>query len=268
MATVSIYGAGHLTESLLAGLAQVTTVPIPIFNRTQSKLDRLTEAYPHLARVDEPKELARERSFILLIIPAAAVLNLDEGLVQAVRATGSTLVSCAGGLWLGKLEEKYPGIKAIRALPNINWRICQGVTPLKGNGLVSEEEIEELGEFLGLVSAVEVLEREEDFAHLGILTSCGPGLIPEIAQQICVAFGVTDRQGQNAFYQTMRSTLDYMIQSQKSPKEMIQEVATSKGGLTRAGVTALAELLPAPLTAVYDRMAQRDQQRKRELAKL
>lgn len=268
MAAISIYGAGHLAESLLEGLAQATTAPISIFNRTLSKLDHLGEVYPHLVRVARPGELARDRSFILLIIPAVAILDLDEQLVQAVRMTGSVLVSCAGGLWLGKLEEKYPGIKAIRALPNINWRIRQGATPLKGNALVSEQEIQELAQFFSLVSTVQVLEREEDFAHLGILTSCGPGLIPEIVRQVCAAFGVTDQKERVLFYRTVRGTMDYMIQDDKSPEEVIREVATSKGGLTRVGVTALAELLPDPLAALYGCMAHRGQQRRKELAKL
>ncbi|MFM2303288.1 MAG: pyrroline-5-carboxylate reductase [Cyanobacteriota bacterium] len=267
MSDISIYGAGHLTKSLLVGLIQVNSISIKIFNRTPSKLDLLSLSYPYLIPAYESQQIAQTKSFILSIIPAVAVLNLDNALIEKIEETESILVSCVNGLSIEKLEEKYPSIKIIRVLPNTNWCIRQGITLIKANSLVSEQELEEISTFFGQLSLVHMLKNEEDFDRLGILTSCMPGLFSEIAHQLWIEFDISAQQEQQLIYQAIKNTIEYLIQSEKSPKEVIEEVA-NKGGLTEVGVSALTAELPLMFSTVYARMQQKIQQRRKEFAEL
>ena len=60
MINISIYGAGHLTKSLLTGLGRVSATEISIFNRTGSKITDLNSIYSNLEKKDGLYELIKE----------------------------------------------------------------------------------------------------------------------------------------------------------------------------------------------------------------
>ncbi|MBN1314448.1 MAG: NAD(P)-binding domain-containing protein [Anaerolineales bacterium] len=265
MSSISIVGAGHLTVSLLEGLACVSKIPIMIFNRTPERLKGLLNCYPNLIPVDDIADLAAPSAFILMIIPAEAIIELAPRFIENVRRNGSILVSCSVVLTHQMLNERFPGVKIVRIFPNINWRIGQGVTPIIGNELVDRSDLEELARLLGSVSMVHIMDDEETFDRLGMLCSCGPGLVSEIVKHLCAAFGIDDRQEKKLVYQMVRGAMGTLIHSGKTPDEMLSEIATSKKSLTREGVESLAELLPANLVTVFNRMSDKAKQNRAAL---
>lgn len=261
MSSLSILGAGHLAQSLLEGLAQVTEMPVRIFNRTPARVEGLLEIYPHLIPVEDLTELPTQSAFILLIVPADAIMALDPRFIRTVKQCGAVLVSCSVVPTLMMLEEKYPGVKIVRAFPNVNWRIRQGVTPIIGNALVAENEMEELASLLEGVSSVHRMDCEEAFDRLGMLCSCGPGLMGEIVRQMCEAFGIVSSDEVVLVYRMVCGSMDSLISS-KAPGDLLAKVATSKWSLTRAGVESLAVYMPETMTVTFERMADLLKQRR------
>jgi pyrroline-5-carboxylate reductase len=267
MHALSIYGAGHLTESLLAGLAQVTDVPIRLFNRTPEKRDRLRDVYPRLVLADRLADLVAARSFVFVIIPSAAILDLPDELIQGLAASDSALVSCAYDLSLSRLAGIYPGVKLLRALPNINWRIRLGVTLVQRGTHINDLEWEEFTRLLAPISELSHVEDDAHFQDLGMLTSCAGGMIAAIVRAICPAFGVTDPREQRLCYQSLYGSLQYLLASGKSPEEIIREVA-NPGGLTEVGVASLAETLPPAFGAAVRGMGERREARREKLVQV
>jgi len=261
---VGIYGAGHLTEALLEGLAHFANGPVRVFNRTPARIERLRALYPRLIAVSEPQELASGGGLVFAIVPPAAVLELDASLVARVRSTGAVLVSCANGLTLKQLEQKYLGLPLIRALPNINWCIGRGVTLIQRGRYASADHIAMLRGYIRSISVVYEVSDDESFERLGLLASCGPGLIAEVVKEFCSAFGVSDPREQGLFLQTVSDTVAHMVDKDKSAHVVVTEVA-NPGGLTEVGVNALAETLPQTLSKLRDRMAEYSARRREAL---
>lgn len=261
---VGILGAGRLTEALLEGMVRSTNRPVHICNRTPARIERLRRLYPLLVPVSEPHELAASDALVFLIVPPHAVLKVSASLVARAQETGTVLVSCANGLALKQLEQTYPGLPLIRALPNINWCIGRGVTLIQRGGHASDHHVARLRDCLGTISLVHEVNEDEAFERLGPLTSCGPGLVAEVLHQFCAAFHLADPREQALFLQTVSGTVSHMLDTGKSAGAVVGEVA-NPGGLTEVGVNALARTLPPALVALRDCMIERSLARREAL---
>jgi pyrroline-5-carboxylate reductase len=244
MRQISIYGAGHLTKSLLTGFRQ--TFPgksIKVYNRTADKVIELQTYNPEISRVDSYTDLCSKSSFVFLIIPASGIIALDNDFISALLKSNSVIVSCANSVSIDKLNEVFPNTKVVRLLPNINWQIKQGLTIYQTNLNVSTNDLTELLYILSPITKLIEAKSDLDFDMLGKLTSCGPGLFTKIIDQLLISFDISDNKQKQAVYQALISTMNYLIDSEKSPDKIISEVA-NKGGLTESGIIAAEKVLP------------------------
>ena len=176
---IAIFGAGHLTRSLLIGLAKSMSDPIPIrlFNRNRAKAGSLRAIYPQLHMVDTPQALIDGQTAVFLIIPPKAILQLPQRFWETFTRTDSMVVSCANGLSIKDIETVCGSLKIVRFLPNILWQIVQGITLFQCNAMITDHEKEALLTPIRRISRLHELQQEDDFDRLGMLTSCGPGLM-------------------------------------------------------------------------------------------
>lgn len=238
MRQISIYGAGHLTKSLIVGLSQtLVDRPIRIYNRTSDKVSELRDNYSTIIQVNNVVELANDSSFVFLIIPPSAIVELDTKFTDLILKSNSILVSCANYLSIDNLDKYFPQKKIIRLLPNINWQILQGTTIYTANSNVTKDDLSELFDILKPITRLYKANSDSDFDTMGKLTSCGPGLFSKFIDQITNSFGISSEEQKQAIYQTLAGTMNYLIDSKKPPIEVISEVA-NKGGLTESGIIA------------------------------
>jgi len=244
MRQISIYGAGHLTQSLLIGLRQ--SYPdrlIKVYNRTANKVEELRAIHPLVSSANESKDLCSNSSFVFLIIPPTVIIDLDADFVSAFSKSDSIFVSCANNVSIDLLSKVYPTTKIVRLLPNINWQINQGTTIYQANSNVSTNDLTELLDLLSPITTLVEANSDLDFDKLGKLTSCGPGLFSKIVDQLFISFDITDNKQKQAVFHTFKNTMSYLMDSDKSPDKVISEVA-NKGGLTESGIVAADETLP------------------------
>jgi pyrroline-5-carboxylate reductase len=261
MINISIYGAGHLTKSLLTGLGRVSDTKISIFNRTESKIYDLNSIYCNLEKKDSLYELIKERTILFCIVPVDAIINLDLNVIEKLKQTNSILVSCANGLSLEMLNDKFSGLKIIRLLPNVNWQICEGVSLFDCNDKVTEGELNDFYEFLSPVTKLYRVTNDMVFEKIGTLTTCSPGLFCTIIDYFNEYFNVESLNEKEIFYESLRGTIDYILHSRKDPKTISCEVA-NKGGLTEVGIKAIQQQFPLCIELVSTSMKNKVEERK------
>ena len=244
MRQISIYGAGHLTKSLVTGLRQIfPDKSIKVYNRTADKVVELQTYNPKINRVDNYTDLCRDSSFVFLIIPTSGIFALETDFVSSLLKSDSVIVSCANSMTIDKLTEVFPKTKIVRLLPNINWQIKQGTTIFQTNSTVSTTDLTELTDILTPITKLIEAKSDHEFDMLGKLTSCGPGLFTKIVEQLLTSFDISDDIQKQAVYHTLISTINYLIDSKKPADKIISEVA-NKGGLTESGIIAAEKVLP------------------------
>ena len=265
MRQISIYGAGHLTKSLLTGLRQVfPNKSIKVYNRTADNSVKLQSYNPRVISVEHYIDLCSESSFVFIIIPASGILALEADFVSALVKSNSVIVSCVNSLSIDKLTEVFPNTKIVRLLPNINWQIKQGTTIYQTNLNVITSDLNELTDILAPITKMIEVKSDYDFDMLGKLTSCGPGLFTKIVDQLFISFDISDNMQKQAVYHTLISTMNYLIDSEKSPDKIISEVS-NKGGLTESGIIAAKKVLPDSFDFISKSMNRKILERKLKL---
>ena len=261
---IAIYGAGHLTKSLLKGLSLYTKQHINIFNRTFEKVLPLKQYYKYINPVSDINSFVESKSFVFIIISPAGILNPEEAFKKQLRDTNSILVSCGYFNTIDMLNKAYPDTKIIRLSPNINWQIAHGVTIYTHNEMVDESEMNEFIKFISPITTMVKAKKEDDFDNLGKITSCGPALYMNIIENLCDSFGIKDPVYRDAVYRTISGVFEYASQTGISPTEIISEVA-NKGGITESGITAINNYLPPAFADVKDKMVTRTEMVKKNL---
>ncbi len=267
MIDISIIGAGHLTKSLLIGLSKIIDKPIWIYNRTQSNIYHLSQYYNNLIVLNNLDELTVVTSYIFVIIPPKAIIDFGKEFVNKINNINSIIVSCANGLGINTLDNLFPKSKVIRILPNINWQIGQGMTIYSHNKNISKIELDSFISFLSPITKFIKIDTDEEFDNLGKLTSCGPGLITKIIEQLLQSFNIMDLEQRKAVYRTIQSTIDYLLKIDTRPEQIINEVS-NKGGLTEVGIQASEQLLSDSFLRISDSMNNKIIERKKRINEL
>jgi len=263
--SVGIYGAGHLCESFLVGLRQTTVQPVAIYNRTPDRIDLLRTRFRSLLPAKTLPELVARGGLVFLFVPANAVLGMADEVLDLARSHRTTFVSCVNGLSLSQIEDRYPKIQIIKAVPNVLWQLLQGITLVKVGRNVSSIHAEVFRKLVGRLSVLHDVDSEETFDRLSLFTSCGPGLFAELISQLFVGFAASTDTERALLLQSITSTGLYIARSKCSPESVVHEVARP-GGLTEVGADALRKSLPTAIAYVRACMAEKVTARRDEFA--
>ncbi len=250
---IAIFGAGHLTRSLLVGLAKSMSDPIRLFNRNRAKAGSLRAIYPKLHIVDTPHALIDGQTAVFLIIPPKAILQLPQRFWEIFTHTDSMVVSCANGLSIKDIETVCGSLKIVRFLPNILWQIAQGMTLFQCNAMITDNEKEALLTPIRRISRLQEIQQEDDFDRLGTLTSCGPGLMSALMVKLFRGFHLQTPSELDNVRDMFLATLTYQKLTNHSFDAIVKEVA-NPGGLTGHGVQGIYETFPAAFKDVVQRM--------------
>jgi pyrroline-5-carboxylate reductase len=266
MNNISIIGAGHLTESLLDGISRIHPIPVFIYNRTENKLKIWKNKYPFIIPISSIQHTVTNSNFIFVMTNAEHLFEITDELRESLQKNNAILVSCIATLSLSQIENKLPGCRVVRLLPNVNWSSRNGVTLYKCNELVSTNEKDELLQFLSVLSLCHEITDENDFERLTKITSCGPGLYGQIMHELCRVFDIRNNDELGLFYSSFAGTLETCMNRKIAPIEIKNEVAT-KGGITEAGASILESNLHEIFSKTKDVMENRIQERREKYRK-
>ncbi|MER3455335.1 MAG: pyrroline-5-carboxylate reductase [candidate division GAL15 bacterium] len=264
-ATVGFVGAGNMAEALLSGMRAAGWPADRIWatNRSnRARLDWLRARYG-VRTTHSKDELCGASQVLVLAVKPKDVPEATEQLRPHVRP-GHRLVSVVAGLTLHSLERAFPGIPAVRAMPNTPSAVREGVTAFSLGRWAREEDARLARQMFGSVGAV-VEVPEERLDLVTGLSGSGPAYVFFVVESLIeagVRAGLPPQVARDLVVQTVFGAARMLRDTGEDPAELRRRV-TSPGGTTIAGLGVLEEhgVRGALVEAV-----QRAAQRARELA--
>lgn len=242
-----IIGYGHMGGMLVNGFLSSGALDIDevvVTSRSQESRDACAATWPGIGIAATNAELARRcRTIVLAVRPQ----EMREVLYEIVPAMDGSehIVSLAAGISLAEIEGLFAG-PATRVVPTITSTVGRGTTLVchgRRVGMQDASRVERLFSSIGNVMPV----GEEELPAATILSSCGPGLlaaiIEELAGATARASGLTPDQAFRLATETGGATTAYLRETGEAPGDLVGRVATA-GGVTEAGVKELRERLP------------------------
>ncbi|MDN7013706.1 pyrroline-5-carboxylate reductase [Methanoculleus sp. FWC-SCC3] len=247
MNCIGVIGYGHMGSMLVNGFLSSGVLGVDevvVTSRSQESRDACAAAWPGIGIARANREIARRcRTVILAVRPQETTEVLRE-IVPGMDGD-EHVVSLAAGVGLTELEGLFSG-SVTRAIPTITSTIGQGTTLVchgRQVGMHDALRVEGLFSSIGNVMLVE----EDELPAATILSSCGPGLlaavIEELAGATARASGLAPDRALCLATETAAATAAYLRETGETPGDLVGRVATG-GGVTEAGVKGLRERLP------------------------
>jgi pyrroline-5-carboxylate reductase len=228
---VGLIGAGNMARALARGWGE----PVLCSDAGSGRARQLADELGGEA-VASNLDVARRADLVILCHKPAQLEAVAAEIASHTKAVGSVL----GGVRLSALAESYPGVPAIRLMPNTPVEVRRGVTCYCAGSEVEpalEEQVVERFDRLGTTMAV----REDLLDAITALTGVGPAywaLLVEAQVDAAVRYGVTPALGLRLATETMAGTAALLAQREHDPLAVRREV-TSPGGVTARGLAAL-----------------------------
>lgn len=181
-----------------------------------------------------------------LVVLAVKPINIAAVLIEArpaIEAKSPLVVSIAAGIGLPSLSNLLgPNVPLVRAMPNLNVKVGEGMTAIAGHQTASQEQVRQVVSLFDAVGQTLVVE-ERLFPALGAIAGCSPAwiflLIDALARGALTA-GLPKAVGLEAATQAVLGSAKLLASTDQHPGALIDQVA-SPGGTTVAGLNALDE---------------------------
>jgi pyrroline-5-carboxylate reductase len=181
-------------------------------------------------------ELPERSDVIVLAVKPAAL----DAVAAELNGEAPALISVLAGVSGSHLEQAFPGVPAVVAMPNLAVEVRRGVTcyvrPTGGDSGRGEELVELLGQ-LGTVVPVEAAQIEV----AGAIMSCSPAYIALVSEALATAGeaeGLDAALSHQLVVDTLAGTAELL--RTRDPAAVRHAVA-SPGGATEAGLDVLAK---------------------------
>jgi pyrroline-5-carboxylate reductase len=233
----AIQGAGHLATALIEGFSRAHTGPISLYNRTPARARALAERFPTLKVFERGQAFDAEPCPPLLVIPATAILHLEAARIERLRESGRVLVTCANGLPLSRLKQTVPGVPWVKAIPSIAAAVGKSVT-LMADGTPEVERI------FASVGTVVRIESDDEIDRLSVLTSCLPGILAAMLDELAHTYSLDERQTRDLLLESALGSILVAKEQETTLANLVTSVA-NPGGLTEAGVSVIRRNAPS-----------------------
>lgn len=233
---IGFIGLGNMGSALAKAVSQQADVQLLLSDHSQAKA---AEAQAQLGgQLATNGEIAEQAEVIFLAVKPQHLTALLSGLQEEISENPSAVwISMAAGVTLDSLSAYLPADNLIRIMPNTPVAIGQGMTSYSLTNQQLAPLLEQILEKSGKVQ--EVPESLIDAATA--IAGCGPAFVYQMIEALTdagVENGLTAQDAKLMAAQTLAGTAQMVLQSDKHPAQLRQEV-TSPGGSTIAGIVAL-----------------------------
>ena len=260
MDSLGVIGYGEMGSMLVRGFLSSGALRVDdvmVSSGSQRSLDACAAAWPGIGIAPMNTDLARRcRTIIIAVRPQEVMDVLHE--IAPVMEGDVHIVSLAAGVSLANLKTAFTG-QITRVIPTITSSVGQGTTLIchgRRVGADAARRVERLFSSIGDLMLVE----EDDLPVATLLSSCGPGLLAAIIEELAGAAvragGLPPDRALSLATGMVTATAAYIRETGETPPDLIRHVATG-GGITGVGVQQLRERLPAVLDAAFAAMLER-----------
>ncbi|ALV22488.1 MAG: pyrroline-5-carboxylate reductase [Carnobacterium sp.] len=244
---VGFIGIGNMASAIIKGMIQqghTKSEDIYVTNRTSDKLAAFT-AETHTIACASNEELIKSVDVVVLATKPTTLPAILPALSSTIQQHDPLIVSIAAGTTLEQLanllgeKSKNP---IIRAMPNLNSMIGEGMTAVCGNAAASAEQVTFiLDMFKAIGEAVEL--EEKDFSTFTAIAGSSPAyafLFIDSLARGAVKNGMPKDLATKIAAQAVLGSAKMILESDQSPWNLIDQVC-SPGGTTVAGIVALED---------------------------
>jgi len=264
MATVAIFGAGVMGETLLSGLLRAgrPADDLVITERREDRAAELTEKYG-VRVLDNADAAALADTLVLVVKPQDMGGLLAE--ISAHVVQGNLVVSLAAGITTSYLESRLPeGRAVVRVMPNTPALVDQGMAAISAGAHCDASHLAEAQALLAATGqVVEVPEKLQD--AVTAISGSGPAYIFYVVEAMIeagVVLGMPRSTATQLVVQTLFGAATMIKETGQHPT-VLREQVTSPGGTTAA---ALRELDDHKVRAAFITAMEAAANRSRELA--
>jgi pyrroline-5-carboxylate reductase len=186
------------------------------------------------AAVSELAELPSRSDVIVLAVKPAAL----DAVAGELDGEAPPLISVLAGVSVSRLEQAFPGVPAVVAMPNVPVEVRRGVicfVPPQER----RHELDPLLDLLGMLGAM-VPVAENQIEAAGAVMSCSPAYIALVSEALAAA-GRDEGLDAELSHQLVVDALAGTAELLRSrDPAAIRHAVASPGGATEAGLDALA----------------------------
>ncbi|WP_226963486.1 pyrroline-5-carboxylate reductase [Nostocoides sp. F2B08] len=240
-ATVAIFGAGVMGETLLSGLLRAgrRAEDLVITERRPERIDELRDRYPGV-RILDNVDAAELAEVLVLVVKPQDMAGLLLEISEHVRP-GNLVVSLAAGITTQFLESHLPnGSSVVRVMPNTPALVDQGMAALSSGGHCTAEHMAEAMELLQSCGrAIEVPEKYQD--AVTAISGSGPAYVFYVVEAMIeagVVLGLPRATATELVVQTLFGAATMIKETGQHPT-VLREQVTSPGGTTAAALRQL-----------------------------
>lgn len=239
---IGIIGAGTMGEALIHGMVSYQLCmpkDLLVSDPIEKRRTLLTERYGVHASPDN-RRIAQTCTVILLAVKPQ---NMTEALEEIAAFTNrkTLVISVAAGITTAFVEEKLkPGVRVVRAMPNMPAQVGEGATALAGGLRATAADlslVRHIFEAVGIVVDV----KEELLDAVTGLSGSGPAyafVIIEALADAGVMMGLSRDVSLQLASQTLLGSARLCLAGNRHPAEL-KAAVTSPGGTSMAGLKVL-----------------------------
>ena len=236
---INFLGAGNLAEAIiraLAGKADTNGISgISVFDRNPEQYKRYDGLDVACAR--SLKDILAGEIIFLMVKPDDFPGLLGEIKDLNMDLTQKIFVSTAASVSTGFIREKTgQDIAVVRTMPNTPVWTGKGMTALCGNARVSAAAFETVCGIFKSVGEIIILP-EERMNDIIAVNGSSPAYIYLFAEAMlkgAAELGFDEREIYPAVLQSLAGSLDMLVNSGKTPGELIKAVASPNGTTEKA----------------------------------
>lgn len=240
-ATVAIFGAGVMGETLLSGLLRAgrSADQLVITERRPERIEELSERYAGVEILDNVEAAERAEVLVIVVKPQDMAGLLEE--ISAHVRPGNLVVSLAAGITTTFLESRLPeGSSVVRVMPNTPALVDQGMAALSSGQHCTPEHMRAAMELLQSCGrAIEVPEKYQD--AVTAISGSGPAYVFYVVEAMIeagVVLGLPRSTATELVVQTLFGAATMIKETGQHPT-VLREQVTSPGGTTAAALRQL-----------------------------
>lgn len=239
---VGFIGAGNMASAIIDGMLSANIISagnINVFDTDEVKRNIFSSKGCRicLSNTDTAK-----KSNILII--AVKPQNIAEVLPEISKhlSEGGVLVSIAAGVSIERIQSFIGNYPVIRIMPNACMTVSLGASAFSCSQNVSDEQLSAVREIFSCCGVTEIIDESLQNSIISVHGS-SPAYIFLFAKAVvdeATAEGINPETALNLICQTLCGSAKMLLDSGKSPDELIK-IITSKGGTTEAAMAVLNE---------------------------
>lgn len=262
MKKVLLVGCGHMGSALLRAWISISSIQISVIDphkylKIKKKYSNKILIYKSL---NEIKNLNYFHIIIFAVKPQIAKSIIDQ--FQSVNKINMLFLSVMAGKKINFFEKNLnKSIQIVRAMPNMPAFVNKGMTCLISNKNVSKINKNIAGNLFKNVGKILWLKKEGDIDKVTAISGSGPGyffLFVEHLLSESLKLGLNLEKVKLLIYQTAIGSIDLLINSNLTPKQLRKSIAI-KGGTTEAAINVfeknkkLKKLIHNAIKAAYNK---------------